>query len=201
VNDEWDKLERQLERATAPDGPTAGSLDAETASLREGWLALGELLRAVEPAVEPPLRLPKPNRPVRRTGRKAAGIAVLAASLLVGLTLAGRWLGADRPRGVASRPHTWLSQTAPPNADAERRITDAGPLDPDSEPLNTDADQVDPASLDDWGEWDDPLDQQIASVAQEVVRIQQDWDRVDEAFGLLYVGMEEMAEELERSPL
>jgi hypothetical protein len=33
-----------LERATAPGDDMPADLDPETASLREGWLALGELL-------------------------------------------------------------------------------------------------------------------------------------------------------------
>ncbi len=185
MNDELDRLKRQLERATASECPTAGSLDAETASLREGWLALGELLEAVEPPVAEPVKLPEPAQPGRRTGRKAVGIAALAVSLLVGLTLAGKWIRANRPGGPPTRSHTSLPEIV--RADAEQ--------------FNANAEPLETASLADWGEWDDPLDQQIASVAQEVVRIQQDWDQVDGAFGLLYVGMEEMAEELEQSPL
>lgn len=199
MNDEWDKLERQLERATSPECPAAGSLDAETASLREGWLALGELLRAVEPPDGEPIHLPEPALPIRRTGRKAAGIAALAASLLVGLTLAGKWIRADRPSGMATRSHAALSEIA--RAETEPATSDAKPATSDAEPSHPDAEPFETASLADWGEWDDPLDQQIASVAQEVVRIQQDWDQMDGAFGLLYVGMEEMAEELEQSSL
>jgi len=199
VNDEWDRLERQLERATAPECPAPDALDAETASLRDGWLALGELLRAVEPPVEPPLKLIEPDRPVRRIARTAAGIAVLAASLLVGLTVARTWIRADRPAELATRRDTPRSEIA--RADAEPPHTVAKPSATVAEPSTSDAEPPDAASLADWGGWDDPLDRQIASVAQEVVRIQQDWDRVDGAFGLLYVGMEQMAEDLEQSSL
>jgi len=185
VSDELDRLKRQLERATASECSTDGSLDAETASLREGWLALGELLEAAEPPVAEPVKLPEPAPPVRCTGRKAAGIAALAVSLLVGLTLAGKWIRADRPGGPATLSDQSLSE-----------IVQA-----DGEQINPDAGQLETASLADRVDWDDPLDQQIASVAQELVRIQQDWDQVDGAFGPLYLGLEEMAEELEQSPL
>ena len=68
----------------------------------------------------------------------------------------------------------------------------------DGEQFNPDAGQLETAPP---AEWDDPLDEQIASAAYELVRIQQDWDQVDGAFGPLHFGMEEMAEELEQSPL
>ncbi|HUT89086.1 MAG TPA: hypothetical protein VMY37_06305 [Thermoguttaceae bacterium] len=185
MSDELDRLQRQLERATASECSTDGSLDAETASLREGWVALGELLEAAEPSREQPLELREPLKPGRRTGRKVAGIVALAASLLVGVTLAGKWIRANRPGRPATRSDASLAE-----------IVQA-----DGEQFNPDAGQLETASLADWVDWDDPLDQQIASVAQEVVRIQQDWDQVDGAFGPLYSGLEEMAEELDESPL
>jgi len=185
VSDELDRLQRQLERATASECSTDGSLEAETASLREGWLALGELLEAAEPSREQPLKLPEPLKPGRLTRRNVAGIVALAASLLVGVTLAGKWIRANRPGGPATRPDASLAE-----------IVQA-----DGEQFNPDAGQLETESLADWDEWEDPLDEQIASVAYELVRIQQDWDQVDGAFGPLYFGLEEMAEELEQSPL
>ena len=185
MSDELDRLQRQLERATASECSTDGSLDAETAALREGWLALAELLEAVEPSREQPLKLREPLKPGRRTRRKMAGIVALAASLLVGITLAGKWIRANRPGGPATLSDASLSEIV--RADGEQFHADAG--------------QLETASLADWVDWDDPLDQQIASVSQELVRIQQDWDQVDGAIGPLYFGLEEMAEELDESPL
>ena len=49
--------------------------------------------------------------------------------------------------------------------------------------------------------WDDSLDQQIASAAQEVVRVQQDWYQLDYAFGPVYHGLEQMEEDLEQGAL
>jgi len=43
VSEDPNKLRSQLEQATAAEG-SPESLDAETASLREAWLALGELI-------------------------------------------------------------------------------------------------------------------------------------------------------------
>ena len=185
MSDEFDKLQRQLEQATAPDCPAESRLDAETASLREGWLALAELLKAAEPASEEPLELRAPLMPVRRVGPKAVGLVALAASLLVAVSVAGRWIRSDRAGGSGSLSEHALS----------------GVISTDREPVGPGPGQIEPASLADRFAWDDPLDQQIASVAQELVRLQQDWDQVDGGFGPLYHGLEAMAEELDQSPL
>ncbi len=189
MSDEFDNLElddlrRRLEQATASEGRAEGPLDAETASLREGWLALGELLGAVEPPPEKPLRLREPPRP-RRVARTAAVLAALGASLVIGATLAARWVADDR---VVRR--VLLPQDA-----ASRSMEREEPqVEPVAEPVET-------ASLEDHEAWDDPLDQQIALAAQRIVGVQQDWDRVDGAFGPLYTALEEMAEELDESAL
>ena len=49
--------------------------------------------------------------------------------------------------------------------------------------------------------WDDPLDQQIASVAEEVVRVQQEWYRLEQGFAPVYHGLEQMEDDLAESPL
>jgi hypothetical protein len=190
VSDEFDNLEfddlrRRLEQATAPEGRAEGPLDAETASLREGWLALGELLSAAEPPAEEPLTLREPPRPRRRIARTAAVLAALGASLVIGATLAARWV-ADDP----------VVRRVPLPQDAASRSTEREEA--QGEPV---AEPVETASLDDRAAWDDPLDRRIALAAQRIVGVQQDWDRVDGAFGPLYSGLEEMAEELDESAL
>jgi hypothetical protein len=74
-------------------------------------------------------------------------------------------------------------------------------LDSDLGQVDSGPEQVDASLRAAQFDWDDPLDQQIASVGQEVVRVQQDWSQADGAFGPLYWGLEEMAEELDQSPL
>jgi hypothetical protein len=187
VSDALDPLQPRLERATARECPGDGSLDAETASLREGWLALGELLQAIEPSAERPFELRALPKDTRRVGRPATALAALAACLLVAVTLAGTWMTMT-PRG-AGRPLSFAKEPV-----GEKTTAHAGPAVAQREELQ-------PESLPDSLVWDDPLDQQIASVAQQVVRIQQDWDQVDGAFGPVYHGLEEMAEELEQTRL
>ena len=50
MNDETEKLQEMLERATAPGPQLSAGLDPETASLRATWLALGRLLEDVQPS-------------------------------------------------------------------------------------------------------------------------------------------------------
>ena len=57
------ELERRLERATARQCPAEDSLEPETAALRAGWLALGELLEAAQPQADPPPWSMIPARP------------------------------------------------------------------------------------------------------------------------------------------
>ena len=60
MSDELNELERQLEQATARSVPSGAPLDPQTASLREAWLAFGQLLSTAEPAVDQPALQPAP---------------------------------------------------------------------------------------------------------------------------------------------
>ena len=68
--DDMEKLRQALEQVTAADSTAEKETDPETGGLREAWLALGQLLSAVEPpAEEPPVGWwlePLGKRPARR---------------------------------------------------------------------------------------------------------------------------------------
>ncbi len=94
MNDESKRLQEILERATASGDQMPADLDAETSSLREGWLALGKLLEDAQVASGQSLdRWQVTLRPAPQRWRLAV-VAAVAASLLVaaGLTLAYRLL-------------------------------------------------------------------------------------------------------------
>ena len=77
MNDETRKLEEMLERATAPGDQMPGDLDAETSSLREGWLALSKLLEDAQVGSEQPLnRWQVTLRPSPRRWRLAVAVVV-----------------------------------------------------------------------------------------------------------------------------
>lgn len=180
MSDELNELERRLERATAAECPSEPILDAETASLREGWLALGQLLEAVRPQLEQPLQLPEPARPKPLVRWRLAGVAAVAASILVGLTLVWKSIGTSRPSTPSSVSEASAVEAEQPLP--ARRTTQL-------------------ASVADELAWDDSLDQQIASAAQAVVRIQQDWYHLDYAFGPVYHGLEQMEEDFDQGAL
>ena len=182
MNDEPSELERRLERATAPECPSDPPQDAETAALRDGWLALGQLLEAAQPSGEPFQLRSMPER-TRRVGRWPVVAAAVAASLLLGVALAWKLVGGGAVDDV-SRLDGAVAAHVPPGTGAN-----VAPKPTLSEPVVDDL------------PWDDPLDQQIASVAEEVVRVQQEWYRLEQGFAPVYRGLEQMEDDLAESPL
>jgi len=139
------RLHEMLEKATAPGSDLPVSLDAETASLREAWLALGRTLDAAEAAAGPPRELVKltPPTPPGRQLLPPATIFALAASLLVAATIA--LLGNRGPK-VADR-------TAPQRGNQ-------------TAPLKTEVEvPTESQNLTYW-EWDEQVDTEIENVAR-----------------------------------
>ncbi|MCP5112261.1 MAG: hypothetical protein GY953_15665 [bacterium] len=90
MNEDLNRLQHDLEQATAVDAPDA-PLEPRTAALRESWLLLGQLIEAAQPVPDEPLKLKRfPVEPRRgtHTGSPRTVVAVLAASMLVTVTLA-----------------------------------------------------------------------------------------------------------------
>lgn len=148
MTDDLRELERRLEEATASRDSAADNLDADTAALRAGWRALGELLETTQPEAEvsmPPMPLP-PD--ARRTRWAPVAAAALAASLLVALT--ATWY----VRGTTPAPK--IAANAPK---------------PSTEPIGQK-----PAVSDDLEiAWDDSLDEEFAQAGQAIIQSQQDW--------------------------
>ena len=183
MSDDLKKLHDRLQRATSPECSPHSVEDAETALLREGWLALGQLLEAAHPAPAEPLELAQPARRTPNVRWRLAGAAAVAAALMVGVTLGWKLQG-DGLFGGASRP-------------AEVVVAGVDPV----EPSVAGPGQLSPLPAGSEFEWHDPLDDEIALAAREIVRIQQDWSSLDDPFGPVYRGLEEMEEDLNQSPL
>lgn len=183
MSDDLKKLQDCLERATAAECSSDAFEDAETALLREGWLALGQLLEAAHPAPAGPLELPQAAECKPNVHWRLAGAAAVAAALGVGVALAWKLHG-DGVAGGALRPN-------------ELVVVDVEPV----EPSVAGPRQVPPLSSASKLAWDDPLDDEIALAAQEVVRIEQDWSSLGDPFGPVYRGLEEMEKDLNQSPL
>jgi hypothetical protein len=174
MSDEPEKLQRQLEEATAADdianAAANASLDADAASLRETWLAFGELLDTANPPSDEPIELPQVSRR-KSSARWLAAAAMLAASLLVAVTLV--WISSE-PNQIAKPDEKKTPQVEQPKAVA----VVANEL-----------------------QWDDTIDEQLAQAGQNIVQVQQDWYQLSEPFSSLQDGLSEMEDDMDQSTL
>jgi hypothetical protein len=169
VNDETQRLQEILERATAPGDEVPEDLDAETAALREGWLTFGKLLAEAQPtAGEPWENWTVTPRPVQRWLSLGLVIAV-AASLLIaaGLTIAYRSL--DDSSGVQPNPPAIAQDDRVPAEIVEE--TPEAIAQPETEVQQ----DLQFADVSDELEWDDSLDEQITTLAQAAAFAHDDW--------------------------
>ena len=169
------KIEEQLQQATAPGDTLDAALDAETTSLREGWLALDQLIEAAQPPStgQPELQYPTQAAPLQQRkllGRKTlAALAALAASLVVAAIVTQSRVE-DQPDAVKDRPQ--ITQV-------ERSGTDA----------------------DDILAWDCSLDTEITAAGQEMLRIQADRYASDDTSSALYYRIQQMRQDLNDNTL
>lgn len=202
-----DELQR-LQQATAADAPADvpgdTPCDAETASLREGWLALGQLIEAAEPSARP-LVLAEPLEQPARVLRWQLAAAALAASLIVGGTLVWTSLR-NRPSDVSASPSR---QIALPGTNPAAPVpTLATPHDsPATDAVRTAAvaaaDTVTGGGTveEDLLSWEDPLDDEIALVSREVILMRQDSYRLDNAYDPVRSGIEQIEQEFDDNTL
>ena len=180
MNDETDKLRRQLEAATAPGDVPEETLVAETASLRQGWLALGRLLDAAERPLSESgrgWRVPVAKRPRRRL----VTLVAVAASLLVAVTVA--WVfRAMRP---ADPPLPSPEQTA---------SNEKAPLPEGPDRTKVVQQRQTPSKVAEL-QWDDSLDEQLVSAGQALVRVQQQWSSQGGGFDYLRDGLNQIEED------
>jgi len=189
MNDETKRLQEMLERATAPGEQMPGDLDAETSSLREGWLALGKLLEDAQSAPGQPLdRWQVTLRPAPQRWRLAA-VAAVAASLLIaaGLTLAYRLLDGSNA-GQPSAP--MLAHDKSPTTDDRSPTTDhRSPITDHRSPTTSDL------------AWDDSLDDEITAAAQAAAWVQQDWYARAGGVSAIERGLDEIKKDIEDGTL
>jgi hypothetical protein len=204
MNDELKKMERMLEKATAPGDAPAGDLDPETASLRETWLAFGQMLDSADSMLEttaplsisplPPVDGQRTNSVLLKEEKQGVGAkpawrrwayplaaGLLAASLLVAAVMMWMHLATclqDNPSG-----------NEPPQVAAVPRPT-------------TPSVRV-PAKGDgkDEPKWDDALDEQIAQISWQMLCAQHNEPYRTDGFGLMQYRMEQMRQAMEEDPL
>jgi len=220
VNDRTDDLQRRLQQATAPECPAdecrpvedghAASVDAETASLREGWLALGQLLEAAQPmsdasTLERRLPLPQASLPQAAPSKasprwKASIAAAMAASLVIGATLAWNFLAKrseipSRTTQDVAVEDTDDETSQPATIAAENAVAAVTAVET---PI---AEHIAKEETADELQWDDSLDDQLALVSQEIMQLEGDWDSLDDAFTPVWEGIDQVEQDIEQDTL
>lgn len=159
LNEDFDELQRRLERITSRDFPAEDGMDAESAELRAAWLAFGELLRATRAGREAFSRpIIAPPRPRKRSGRLLAKIAALAACTLIVVGVA--W------RQRTTRPTSTTSPAPAAAVAAHVRKAPSTTTLPSASAAGSSAE----TEL----KWDDSLDGEIASAGRVVAQVEQD---------------------------
>ena len=166
---------KALEQATAADVP-AEPLAAETQSLREAWLAFGQLLKSAEPPAEPAIDRP----PRRRSRRWPLVAAATAASLLLCLSAVEMRKYVDQPGKVGLPP-------AVASANAVR----PAPVVKQSPTASTTGELA----------WDDSLDDEIAKVGQQMANIEPNFSYASGAFDTLQYDLQQFQKEMEEDKL
>lgn len=178
-NEEQQKLREMLERATAQGHEMPVDLDAETSSLREGWLALGKLLEDAQLAAGQSSETWQVTLPPARRRWPLAVAAAIAASLLLaaGLTLAYRLRVGSNPLqpSVPTLAHDDQRATSPTN---DRRETVAQTPNPEPGTSNRESPTLTPeprTPSTDQLAWNDSLDDELTVVAQAAALARDDW--------------------------
>ncbi len=203
MNDDTKRLQEMLERATAPGDALPEDLDAETAALREGWLALSKLLTDAQSGTSEPwenwLVTPRPTRhwrPIRWALAVAASLLIVA-----GLAVAYRLQnGGDgvRPNSpaIARDAHTPATVAEP---------TPATVVEPTPATVAAPAAEARPdtqlAAGSDGFEWDDTLDAQITTLAQATALVHEDWYAQAGKLNALGQALDEVKKDIEDGTL
>jgi len=190
MNHEMRELELQLERATSPRASPETPLDPETAALREGWLALAQMLQAAE---QRGAALPEKPAPLPRKRPHLGSLAVVAAltaCLSAGVILAWMLAGSrPSPRPSPRSVETARKDVSPSN---DGRLPAPAAVAP-----SPTAPKTAPIEL----AWDDPLDAQIITTAQAVAAAKQEWPYLADAAASVRMGLEQVQNEMDDSPL
>jgi len=187
---------RALEEATAAGDAPADRLDPQTASLREAWLAFGEMLEAAQPPVCISLLSPgeEPTSSTllleekssvralhtRRRWQRLLATGLLAASLLIGVATVWVLRSADRQENPTAEPRQ-IASTNPKVDPSTQAHTKAVPAD---EP-----------------QWDDSFDEQFAQVGWQMTCVRQNQFFRTDAFGIVQYRVEQFRQAIQTDSL
>lgn len=178
---ESESLRDRLERATSR--TPSGELDRETASLREGWVALCDTLAASDTAWDDRVLVQAMARE-ERAARRAAGWSLAMALSLVGIVVgAFAWL--DRLAQDTAQHVAHVAMTRTPEADWPGKSVGGTP-------------STDGAAT---REWNDELDRQLIDAQETLVSIRAAWGESTDRVGLLSERLEELRSEFDGEAL
>ena len=176
---ENEKLLRQLEQATALDLDSEVSLDEETKSLRDAWLAMGDLLDS-QPTCDS-LPIPKAIVPAQPARSRIMGW-VVAASLM--LALSALW--------IFNQPKSELESPAP------QLVQDSNVPTRDTIPQPAASTKEVPAEL---LAWDNSLDEDISLISAAVDDLEQNWYGNNGDVRTIYDELEDFSSDMNETSL
>ena len=205
------RLHDLLNRATAPADEAPNVFDAEAASLRRGWLALGRLIEddqqaggAAEGNDVEPIRQPRQRSRIDSPTRAAAWfpwlIAAVAASVLIAasVTMIVRRFGGGAD--VQLNPQQIAHDDGPRNnAFGSPLLTSVAPT-PDNSSAQHRSAAGASAQVGRW-QWGDSVDDDITAVSQATLVAQQDWYAQSSRVGAIQSGLYELESEMDQGKL
>jgi hypothetical protein len=187
MKNDIETMQRSLEEATAArDAPADGdvladALDPETASLREAWLAFGQMLETASSQAAPTIDHWGTLPPARRWQWRLPAAALLAASVLV--AIAAAWM-----------LHNTLWQGTAAVA-PEKTVAANHEIAPSKQARA----QTPPAT--DEPQWDDSLDEQFAQVGWQMLCIRQNQFFRTDAFGIVQYQLDQLSRAIQTDSL
>jgi hypothetical protein len=202
------RLHDLLNRATAPVDDASNVFDAEAASLRRGWLALGRLIEGDQRAggaaegndVEPIWQARQRSRidsPAPAAVWFPWLIAAVAASVLIAasVTMIVRRFGGSAD--VQLNPQQIAHDDEPRNnASGSPLVTHVAPTRDNSSAQHRSVAGV-PAQGDRW-QWGDSVDDDITAVSRATLVAQQDWYAQSSRVGAVQSGLYELESEMDQ---
>ena len=181
MKNDIEQMQRLLEKATDAGSAPPDELDPETASLREAWLAFGQMLEAAPAACLAAAFAGEAEGKEQIVGVLAAGL--LAASLLIGVVAVWMLHGASRQ----ADPTPTTNEMASTNP-----IKNVAPATQANSPTVAKADEP---------QWDDSLDERLSQIGWQVTCAQQNQLFRTDTFGVVQYRVEQLRQAIQADSL
>ena len=175
-----------LEEATAVGEPSE-PLDAETASLREAWLAFGEAIEAARPRELVFTRLAEQSAEmrasrIRRRWRRLLAVDLLAASVLIAVAIVSIVSSGRQPDGRSPAAPAQIAKTGHPSVPSPKALTHS-------------------KNTAEAPKWDDSFDEQVEEIRWQMLCVQQNQAFRTGPFGQAQYRLEELSQTIQADSL